>query len=598
MPLQAPSIVQIGYARNDGPIASFTVSLPGTPTPGNTVIVFAIGCNGIFLDVLGPPGFNFLRDAVESTYYSVCWYRIVQAGDGKDYNIYIGGDSEFYTVVQNAVVVEITGQPTLTAHSGQANGTPSTTGTMTTSFSTLTPSLSMVFFCWDQQVSGTGFLPVPYTVYHQFGDSTHTGSPANYAYAAFLAAQGSPPSGSVSGTATWVSTPMWASIVAGPVSLPGVIISSNPNPSIASTPVLISVDVIGNPSPIPTGTVTITDTTTSTVLGSSLPLVNGQASCVASSLTTGSHNIIANYSGDIVYTPLSASLTQQVESSLIFASSTALNSTLNPSFFGDDVEFDITVSPVSPMVVQSASNNGGGTTVAVTLPNFPTVGNILLAFGGVNHGNAPSVLPVEFDCLASFYNGNANAVVGTHIVESDDGKAWTFTKPDSSDNGAANDYYVIEFAGTPVIWAAAGSTVSTYVSVGNSLLTTPVLPGGPGLAIACFFRTGGWGNLSNWLPSGYVKPTWLNADAAAYTGMVPNFAVTADISVGSGAEVPYVVVQVFGGTGYPLGNVTLTDDVGSFSPQTLTLSSGMTSYDTTALAIDYHTITATYGGGA
>ena len=598
MPLQAPSIVQIGYARNDGPTARFTLTLPNPPTPGNTMLIFSVGSNSGIFNAIGPGGWNFLNNSGESAYANIAWYRVVQAGDGTSYGIYIGGNSEAYTAVQNAVILEITGQPTLTYHNGTANGTPSTTGTMTTSFSTLTPSLSMVFFCWDQQVSGTGFLPSAYTVYHQFGDSTHTGSPANYAYAAFLAAQGSPPSGSVSGTATWVSTPMWASVVAGPVSLPGVIISSNPNPSVASTPVLLSVDVIGSPTPVPTGTVTITDTTTSTVLGSSLPLVNGQASCVVSSLAAGTHNITALYSGDTTYAPLSASLTQQVVSALIFSSTTAVTSTLNPSFFGDNVEFDITVAPVVPTVVQSSSNSSTTTVVTVTLPNFPTVGNTLLAFGGLNHGDAPSTLPVGFNCLASFYNGNANAVAGVRIVQSGDGKAWTFTKPDSSDNGAANDYYVIEFAGTPVIWAAAGSTVSTYVSVGNSLLTTPVLPGGPGLAIACFFRTGGWGNLSNWLPSGYVKPTWLNADAAAYTGMVPNSAVTADISVGSGTEVPYVVVQVFGGTGYPLGNVTLTDDVGSFSPQTLTLSSGMTSYDTTALAIDYHTITATYGGGA
>jgi hypothetical protein len=91
---------------------------------------------------------------------------------------------------------------------------------------------------------------------------------------------------------------------------------------------------------------------------------------------------------------------------------------------------------------------------------------------------------------------------------------------------------------------------------------------------------------------------WLNADSAVYLGIVPNSAVTANINVASDTEVPYVAVQVFGGVGIPLGNVTLTDDVGSFSPQILPLSGGTTSYHTTALAIDYHTITATYGGGA
>jgi len=562
------------------------------------MLFFTVGSGNGILNVLGPGNWNYFNGFDESTYGGAAFTRVAQAGDGKTYNFYIGGDSEVYTAVQDGILVEITGQPTLTYHSGQANPTPSTTGTMTASFPVLSPSLALVAFVWDQQVTGSGFLPAGYTLQHQFGDSTHTGSPANYAYAAFLSAAGSPPPNTVTGTATWVSTPAWNAIVAGPVALPSVIISSNPNPSVASTPLLISINAIGSPTSIPTGTVTVTDTTTSTVLGSSLPLVNGIASCVVSSLTAGAHSITAAYSGDGTYAPMSSTLEQQVESSLDFNSTTAVSSTLNPSFFGDNVEFDITVAPVAPAVVQSSSSNGGDTTVTVTLSNFPTIGNIMLAIGGVNHGNSPSVLPVEFDCLGSFWNGNANATVGTHIVESDDGKVWTFTKPDSNDNGAANDYYMIELAGTPVIWAAAGTVVSTYVSPGNSLLTTPVLPGGPGLAIVCFFRTAGWGNLTNWLPSGYAKPLLLNADSAAYLGMVPNSAVTANISVGSGTEVPYVVVQVFGGAGYPLGNVVLTDDVGSFSPQTLPLSSGATSYSTTALAIDYHTITATYGGGA
>jgi hypothetical protein len=75
--------------------------------------------------------------------------------------------------------------------------------------------------------------------------------------------------------------------------------TSSKNPSIYGDAVTFSVTVAGAGA-TPTGTVTVVDTSTSTTLGT-ITLTGGSGTLTLSSLTAGTHNITATYSGDTNY---------------------------------------------------------------------------------------------------------------------------------------------------------------------------------------------------------------------------------------------------------------------------------------------------------
>jgi Beta-1,3-glucanase/Bacterial Ig-like domain (group 3) len=88
-------------------------------------------------------------------------------------------------------------------------------------------------------------------------------------------------------------------------------ITSSQNPSVVGETVTFTATVTGVPATAtPTGTVTfIIDG----VAGAPIPLVNGKASLQTSTLSVGSHTIVATYSGDAVFPPAtSAPLIQNV----------------------------------------------------------------------------------------------------------------------------------------------------------------------------------------------------------------------------------------------------------------------------------------------
>ena len=92
----------------------------------------------------------------------------------------------------------------------------------------------------------------------------------------------------------------------------------------------------------PGGQVTFRDGLT--VLGVE-PLIAGQATLVVSDLTVGPHTITAEYGGNATFAPSSGNVTQSVNKA---ATSTAVQSSANPSTVGQPVTFTATVSPTPP----------------------------------------------------------------------------------------------------------------------------------------------------------------------------------------------------------------------------------------------------------
>jgi hypothetical protein len=132
-------------------------------------------------------------------------------------------------------------------------------------------------------------------------------------------------------------------------------VASSGSPSTAGAVVTFTVSVSAGANIAATGTVTFTDNGT---LLSSLPLgANGQAALSTSTLTSGSHVIVAAYSGDSNYLPSSGQVTQVV--SAVAAPSADLALRLRPS---DDqvgtsrlISYDIRVTNNGPSTAQSVS---------------------------------------------------------------------------------------------------------------------------------------------------------------------------------------------------------------------------------------------------
>ena len=119
-----------------------------------------------------------------------------------------------------------------------------------------------------------------------------------------------------------------------------VALTSSLNPSAPGQVVTFTATVTGSSGGIPTGTVTFT---VDGVVGSPIVL-NGsaQASFSTSTLSSGQHQILANYSGDATFPSSVSAPLQQV---IGVPTTTALTSSLNPANVGNDIVFTATITP-------------------------------------------------------------------------------------------------------------------------------------------------------------------------------------------------------------------------------------------------------------
>ena len=179
----------------------------------------------------------------------------------------------------------------------------------------------------------------------------------------------------------------------GTVSTTTTVVSSA-DPSTVGQLVTFTATVSGSPEPeTPTGTVTFFDGTSS--IGSAT-LSSGTAAITTSSLAVGSHPIQAEYGGDATFEfSGSAPLTQTVNPA---ATTTAVDSSANPSTVEQAVTFTATVSPVP---------DGG--TVSFTDGGTPMTGCSFEAVSAA--GTAPcqvTYTAVGSHSITATYSGDTN----------------------------------------------------------------------------------------------------------------------------------------------------------------------------------------------
>ncbi len=175
------------------------------------------------------------------------------------------------------------------------------------------------------------------------------------------------------------------------------ILTSSQNPSIISHSVTFTATV--SPSTA-TGTVQFNDS--STILGTGT-ISGGQATFTTSSLSIGSHNIIAKYLGDTNDAPSMSTLTQVVNQISLATTTTTVLSSANPSTFGQSVSFTATITPNTATGTVQFAIDGVNTGSPVTL-------------SGGTASISSSSLSIGSHTITAAYLGDTNDAASTSSV--------------------------------------------------------------------------------------------------------------------------------------------------------------------------------------
>jgi hypothetical protein len=351
-------------------------------------------------------------------------------------------------------------------------------------------------------------------------------------------------------------------------------VSSSPNPSAVGQTVTIMARITSSTKVLPTGAVTFSDG--AILLGTAI-VANSSASLTTSSLGSGPHSIVAQYSGDVNFLSSSSS-TQQVVNM-------GLASSPNPSVYGQTVTFTATVSaggnPTGNVVFTSGTTalasvplvNGVATFSTAKLPAVDVQVTATYAGSPGYPGGSVSVLQSVTQAPTT------TTITGQSANPSTYGQAVTFTATVNS-SGPGGGGTVMFMAGTaklgsaPLVKGVASfTTKSTQLAAGTYAITASYSGDANhvGSASAAVSQTVNQANTTTVLmsspnPSTYGQP------------------VTFTATVNGGATPTGVVTFMAGTT--KLGSKRLAGGVASFTTGAMQLVPG--SYQ----------VTAVYGGNA
>jgi hypothetical protein len=234
-------------------------------------------------------------------------------------------------------------------------------------------------------------------------------------------------------------------------------------------------------SGIPTGTVTFMDGATS--LGTGTLDATGRATFQTSTLAIGTHTITATYAGDTNFiTSSSAGLTQTIQS----AATITLNSSVNPSVFGQPVTFTAFVSGATTTPTGTVTFLDGSTSLGTGTLN--TNGVATLTTSGLSagshtitarYGGDATFAPVTSSAVAQMVNQAASTTTLTGSPNpSSSGQAVTFTATVSATApGAGTPTGTVTFMegttvlGTGSLIAGSATFQITTLSVGAHQIT-------------------------------------------------------------------------------------------------------------------------------
>ncbi|WP_246531409.1 Ig-like domain-containing protein [Streptomyces bathyalis] len=383
---------------------------------------------------------------------------------------------------------------------------------------------------------------------------------------------------SSSGTATHTVDPAATVTVA----------TSDPDPTVSGQTAFFSA-VVATVAPgagVPTGTVTFVISDGPTLVGSLD--TNGVASVSTSALPAGSHAVTATYNGDISHSPSEATETHTVNRA---STTTVLVSTPDPSVFGQQVAFTVTVTPVAagvgvPTGTVTISGSEGD---IVTLP---------LDADGVARGVLPG-FPAGSYAATATYDGDSNFApstgADTHVVNRASTSTVLVSTPDPSVFGQDVTFTA---AVTPIAPGAGVPTGTvTITDSGGASVTLPLDSGGVATGILPAFPPGAYAATATYNGDSNFAPS-----TGADTHTIEPAATTTTVNsspdptvFGQAATFTATVTPVPPGAGIPTGTVTFTVDGTTTLTGTLD-GTGTATVSTSTLPAGSHTVQATYSG--
>ena len=330
----------------------------------------------------------------------------------------------------------------------------------------------------------------------------------------------------------------------------------------------------------PTGTVNFYDGTTQIGSGT---LSNGQAQFATSSLTGGSHSITATYLGDSTFPPSSPSsaITETVNKA---ASTTALNSSPNPSGYGSTVTITATVSGPGATPTGTVTFKDGSTVLGTA--NVDGTGQATFQTSGLAIGSHTLSASYAGD---GNYNASASATRSQTVT-----KAGTSTGLNSSANPAS---YGSPVTLTATVTSPGGipSGSVTFKSGSTSLGTVTLDSSGTAQVTKTFTK------VSTPITATYAGTTTFGGSTSpVFTQTQNNAPPTVTLSSSSSAvTAPSSVTftaSVTSTAGTPSGSVTFYEGSTALAPPVAVVSGK--AQLTIALPPGGHVITAAYSGDA
>ena len=357
-------------------------------------------------------------------------------------------------------------------------------------------------------------------------------------------------------------------------------LTSSPNPStpggdaVVFTATVSTIQSSGSPS----GTVAFKEG--ASVL-QTVPLTNGQAVLRTSSLSLGTHEVLAVYSGDNTFLGSTSPVVDQV---VVFATKTNITSGLNPSVLGQGVTLTAKVSTAYGDTVPTGTVGfvDGATLIGGPLPL--TNGQVSIVTDKLAAG-AHSIVAV-FTGDTGFANSQSQALQQAVLAPT---ATSLKSSPNPSDIGQAVTL-------TATVASASGTPTGTITfRDGGNALGSPVLLTNGNATLRVTTLTAG----SHAISAVYNGDSTYAGSAFGVTQVVKavsTTSLTSSPNSSSFGEAVTLLASVAGPGGTPTGTVTFLDGLNTLG--TGVLSGGKTTLTTTSLAVGNHSLTAAYGGDA
>ncbi len=366
-----------------------------------------------------------------------------------------------------------------------------------------------------------------------------------------------------------------------------VTLGSSTNPSVFGQAVNFAVNVTAAApgTGTPTGTITFSDGSAS--IGTATLDSTGAASFTISSLAVGTHSINASYGGDGNFNSgSSATLSQVVNKN---GATMTLNSSANPSVFGQAVNFAVTVTAAAPGTATA--------TGTVTLQDgSATLSTLTLVDGQVSFTTAS--LAVGSHSITAAYSGDSNLNAASSSLSQTVNQNATLLTLGSSANPSVFGQPVVLTAMVSAAAPGAGTPSGTisFQDGATSLGTANLNNGQASLAVSAL-SVGAHSIAATY--SGDPNFTFSTASAAQTVNKASTTTTLSSAAslatLNQSVTFTATVKVVAPGVGAPTGTVTFSD--GTTTLGTVSLSSaGTATFTTSSLAVKSHSITAAYSG--